>query len=369
MDSHHVLHLSSESTWRGGEQQLAYLIEESQHKGIRVAVACRRGSAFHDWCVEKAVTCFPLGFKNGFDVRTALQIRGLTRRHDISVVHSHSGKSQSLAYLALRLGMKTDVIAHRRVDFPLKDRGPSLAKYNHPKVKAIICVSEVIAEMVREKVVNPDRVTVVYSGVDFSRFSNRSATGFIHRELNWDADSPLVANISALAPHKDYHTFVRTAASVLQQRPDCRFLMVGEGNMRAELEQYAAECLPEGSYAFLGFREDVPAIMRELTLFLITSKTEGLGTTVIDAMHNHLPIVATQGGGIPELISDGKSGYLCPVGDAACLSDRVIEVLEDPEKRKALGDGAFRGSRAFGKEQMARGVFAVYDRVANAQKV
>lgn len=361
----HVLHLSSESTWRGGERQIAYLIEESIQAGIKISVFCRPGSAFFNWCKEREIKTVTAPFKNGLDVKTALAIRAYASRQGVSIVHAHSGKSQSLAYLALKLGMKTYVVAHRRVDFPLKSGGPSLAKYTHPRVKAIICVSEAIAQLVREKIKRTEKVHVVHSGIDFSRFPQTPRTGYLHREFGWDPELRLVANISALAPHKDYHTFIRTAAQVIGEMPECGFLIVGDGELRGELEKLSAKEIEGDKLVFTGFRRDVPQILRELDVFLITSKTEGLGTTVIDALYNSLPVVASRAGGIPELIDDGENGFLCDVADHECLADRVQILLNDDVMRKAMGENAKRKAEEFGKDKMAEKIFGIYAQIFN----
>lgn len=358
----HILHLNAERTWRGGERQLAYLIEKSLENGLEISLMCRDKSAIYRWCVDRGVQVVTAPFRNGLDVDTALRIKSYASRRGVSLVHTHSGRAQSLAYMALRLGMSTPVVAHRRVDFPLKSRGPSLAKYKHEGVKAVICVSKAIGEMVREKI-GDGKVRVVYSGIDFGRFSDDPPTGFLHRELGWDPALPLVANVSALASHKDYPTFVRAAHRVLSAGVKCGFLIVGEGELRYELEKLSRSQPGGDSIAFLGFREDVPAILRELDVFLITSKTEGLGTTVIDAMYNALPVVATAAGGIPEMVSQGENGFLCPVGDDACLAERILELLADDAKRSAMGAAGKRTAGAFGMDQMAEGVFGVYKEI------
>jgi glycosyltransferase involved in cell wall biosynthesis len=353
-----VLHLSSERTWRGGEQQIAYLIEESTKAGLEVAVAVRPGSAFEDWCSKNGIRSFKVGFASGIAVKWALKLKLLAKEFDI--VHVHSGKSHSIAYLAAVFGMKCPVVVHRRVDFPVGRNKFSLRKYNHPSVVGILCVSDVIATMVRATVSRPERVMTIHSGIDFSRFTDGPASGYLHSELGLPEGVKLVANISAVAPHKDYRTFVSTAASVLSTRHDVHFLVVGDGNLLEEIKAYALKSGLQGGITFTGFRSDVARILRELDIFLITSSTEGLGTTIIDAMYNSLPVVATRAGGIPELVEHEQTGLLCEIQDADCLAESINRLLDDKERSEQFGRAGHQRSLKFSKEAMAKKVIEFY---------
>ncbi len=358
-----ILQLSSEQSWRGGEQQIAYLILYLKAQNVDVVVCTRKNSAFSAWCREMEIPFYELGFINGADIKSALKIKKIVKREGIDIVNAHSGKSHSLAYLALRLGMNKPLIVHRRVDFPLKTRGFSLAKYNHKNVKGIVCVSKAIARLVKRAVENPERVKTVYSGIDPARFSDNKPNGYIHKEFNIDKSKRLIANISAIAPHKDYQTFLHTAKRVTESRDDCHFLIVGEGNLRHEIQELAKSLKLTNSVSFTGFRNDIPNLFRELTLFLITSDTEGLGTTVIDSLCNGIPIIATKAGGIPELVRDGEEGYLCAIADSECLAEKVNLLLNMEEERQKMSKKAMERAKLFTNEQMGAGVLEIYRQI------
>lgn len=361
-----ILQLSSEKSWRGGEQQIAYLILYLKTQNIDVVVCSRKNSAFSEWCREKDIPFYELGFKNGADLVTALKIKNIVKKENIDLVNAHSGKSHSLAYLALRLGMTKPLIVHRRVDFPLKTSGFSLAKYNHKNVKKIICVSNAIAGLVKKVVQNPERVITVYSGIDPTRFSDHKATGYIHKEFNIERSKRLIANISAIAPHKDYETFLAAAKRVSESRDDCHFLIVGDGNLRDAIQDLAKKLKLTHAVSFTGFRNDIPTLFRELTLFLITSDTEGLGTTVIDSLCNGVPVIATKAGGIPELVRDGKEGFLCAIADSECLAEKVNLLLDSEGERAKMSKSAVKRATLFTNEQMGAGVLKIYRQIAKS---
>src|SRR5690606_30957928 len=115
---------------------------------------------------------------------------------------------------------------------------------------------------------------------------------------------------------------------------------------------------------FTGFRKDIPDLFRELTLFLITSDTEGLGTTGIDALYNGIAVIATWAGGIPELIINEEQGYLCDIGDHKCLAQKVNRLLDSDKLREKMSESAIQRSKMFTNEQMGAGVLEIYRGVA-----
>src|SRR5205809_850081 len=134
-----VLHLSSEKTWRGGEQQIAYLIEESIKNGLNCHVACRKNTPFEDYCKRKNLPFIPLPFANEFDFYTALQIKKYCRQHKIEIVHAHSAHSHAISVWADLMGNSAKIILSRRVDFPVKNNALSRFKYNYKGITRIIC--------------------------------------------------------------------------------------------------------------------------------------------------------------------------------------------------------------------------------------
>lgn len=358
-----ILQLSSEKSWRGGEQQIAYLILYLKSQNVDVVVCARKDSSFSQWCGENEILCYDLSFRNGVDIKTVLRIKQIAEKEKVDIVNAHSGKSHSLAYLACKFGLDKPLVVHRRVDFPLKTKGFSLAKFNHKNVKAIICVSNAIASLVKRVVQNPERVKTVYSGIDPQRFNHDSPTGYIHDEFDIDRNKMLIANISAIAPHKNYKVFLRTAKEVSATRKDCHFLIVGDGPLKSETQKFAKTLNLNDRVTFTGFRKDIPVLFRELTLFLITSDTEGLGTTVIDALYNGIPVVATRAGGIPELIINEKQGYLCDIDDYNCLAEKINRLLDSEKLRREMAKNAFQRSMRFTNKQMGAGVLEIYQEI------
>lgn len=357
-----VLHLSSEKTWRGGEQQIAYLIEELEKQGVENFVACRKKSSFENYCIKNNINHISLPFANNFDILTAWQIKNFVNYADIEIIHMHSSRSHTLAVIASAFGSKAKMILSRRVDFPSAGNWLSKYKYNHPKIKKVLCVSEKIKEIISPIINNKSKLEVVYSGIDIKRFEGKTKSNILHKEFKLDPDTKIVANISALAPHKDYFTFVDTVKEFIKiSNLKVKFFAIGEGNCRTEIENYIKQKGLENNIFLTGFRNDIPEIFPELDLFLITSEEEGLGTTVLDAIANKVPIVATAGGGIPEMIKHNLTGLLYPIKTPKELAKGLKVVLEKPK------EAALRAKNAYGmllekftKENTAKQTLKVY---------
>lgn len=142
------------------------------------------------------------------------------------------------------------------------------------------------------------------------------------------------------------------------------FFIVGDGPLFSEVENYIKERKLEGKIIMTGFRDDVPKIIKELDVFLITSKTEGLGTTVLDAFANHIPMVATQAGGIPEAVRHNETGLTAPIKDAKQLANHVVHLLENKGLAESLTNNAYQLLvEKFTKDKMAQGNIEVYQAV------
>ncbi|WP_026461750.1 glycosyltransferase [Adhaeribacter aquaticus] len=358
-----ILHLSSERTWRGGEQQIAYLLEESVKQGVNCFVACKSGSAFEKHCQKHNISHIAVPFANEFDILSASKIKKYCSENRIDLIHAHSAHSHALSVWTALLGNKTPIILSRRVDFPVKNNWLSRFKYNYKGIAKIICVSDKIKEVMAPALEKPEKLVTIHSGIDLTRFEESSRIGKLHEELDLPLSTFLIGNVSAIAPHKDYYTFVDTAEILLKNDLEAKFLIIGEGPSRKEIEAYVANKNLQKEILFLGFRKDIPDILPELDAFLITSETEGLGTTILDAFACKVPVIATNGGGIPEIVKYNHTGMLAQVKDSQMLATHLLNVLTIDSLRSRLVANASEFLKEFIKERTAEKTIAVYKEV------
>lgn len=354
-----ILHLSSERGWRGGEQQVAYLIEELNRLGVENIVACRDNSSFANRCKSNGWPYHSLAFRSSLDLSTAWAIKKICRKENVDLIHIHSGKSHGIAVLSATLGNATPLVLSRRVDFSIRRNRMTKWKYNHPQIFRIISISRAIDRMVRTAIRRPEKCTTVYSGIDINRFSH--ATGYLRKTYQIPSSTMLIGNTSALADHKDYSTFIKTAKILNRAGFKGKFFIIGDGPLRASIYRDIVQRQLQNDVIMTGFLENISEVLPELDIFLMTSKTEGLGTSVLDAFACRVPVVATRAGGIPEMVIHEKTGMLADIGDTATLAKYVKFLADQPNIRKQLVEGAYEHLLYhFTREKMARGTLDVY---------
>lgn len=352
----HILHLTTQKGWRGGEQQIAYLTEELAQKRIKQLVACPEGSDMAAHCLRQNLPFVSFPATGSFSFRMPFFLRRLGGQYGITLVHAHDSHALNHALMAYRLGLKRPIVVNRRVDFPVRSR----FKYNHAAVKKIICDSDAIHRVMGECLGHVEKLVTIHSGIDVLRFSGRTRQGRLRQEFGYGPGVFLVGNVAALADHKDYPTFVQTAELLLKHDDRFRFLIIGDGPERSAIDALITRKKLQNRIRITGFRSDVPEILPDLDLFLITSKTEGLGTSIIEAMAAGVPVVATAAGGIPELVVDGVTGMLAPVKDSQSLCDAVLRIQCDAGLKEKILSGATLIPPRFDKHEIADRTWDVY---------
>jgi glycosyltransferase involved in cell wall biosynthesis len=350
-----ILHVSSAKSWRGGEQQVAYLVNALTKAGVEQQLACREdGELFRR--MQGQCELIPYKKVSALNLQFAIRLKRYAKCVDI--VHVHDSHAHTAAYIAALLGSNTPVVVHRRVDFPIGKSRLSLNKYNHDSIARILCVSDLIKHVVQERLREPQKATTVYSGVDVNRFAPSSSA--LHELLNIPTTTKLVGNSSALADHKDYPTFLRTAAKVLESHNNVHFVVFGDGEERNTIEQQAKELGIDDKLHLTGFRNDLQKLLPCLDVFFMPSKTEGLGTSILDAFAAKIPVVATRAGGIPEIVLHNKTGLLGEVGNETTLSQHLLRILNDAALSHTLIAGAQTHLASFSVAAMGNKTLSIY---------
>jgi glycosyltransferase involved in cell wall biosynthesis len=208
-------------------------------------------------------------------------------------------------------------------------------------------------------VVQTAKITVVHNGIDVRRFEELVSSG----------GDLLVGTVGHLAPIKGHDVFLRAAALISARRRDVRFVIIGEEKSpqmehRKSLESLVAELDLNGIVDMPGWRDDIPAALSSLTLFVSAARSEPFGLAIIEAMAAGLPVVATASEGAVEIIEGGVTGKLVPASDAEALAQAIDDLLDNPQERARLGQNARLAVRErFSLQRMARDTERVYREV------
>lgn len=355
-----ILHISTPKSWRGGEQQIAYLYEELNSKGVTQHILCQKNSEMAKkgkslgWNI---IECLKI---TAIDPFFAKKVNQVCKQKKIDIIHAHDSHAHSFAVISASIfGNTTPIIVSRRVDFPISRS--SIKKYNHKNIRRIICVSDAIKKIIEPDIKDKSTLRTIHSGIDLNKFSkNSSEVKKLHNEFNIPYEIPLIGNISAIAPHKDYFTFINTAEELLNRNNKLKFIIIGTGPMEKEIKNYCTKKKLDKHIIFTGFRTDIQEILHELDIFLITSETEGLGTSIIDAFACRVPVVATRAGGIPEIVKHEKSGLLADVKDAKELANQVERILTGRLDRSKIISGQQQILKKFTKSITAEKTYLEY---------
>jgi glycosyltransferase involved in cell wall biosynthesis len=358
-----ILHVSTPATWRGGEQQVAYLATAFQQLNMDQVILCPEGAVLGARMMELNIPVASFKTRGSFDLMLARKISDLCKGKHFDIIHCHDSHAHSAAVVSAALFKNnTPIIVSRRVDFPVSSNPFSRWKYNHPSVKYIICVSDTIRTITAPAIKDLAKLSVVHSGIDLSKYSHASEERILISELGLHSNTKMVGNLSALADHKDYPTYLRTAAAVIKADPTIHFIIAGQGPEENRIKKMIRSLRLEANVHMLGFRSDIVEVMKSLDLFLITSRTEGLGTIVLEAFAAGVPVVATRAGGIPEMVEDTVTGLLAEPGDIESLKNATLRILQDPVLKNTFVQNALMRVQDFSYQATAEKTLAIYEK-------
>ncbi len=286
------------------------------------------------------------------------EIASLVRRMRPHVVHSHLYPAHLHASLVAELHRVPAVLttAHTLV---VRPGDSSLAKLTRSRT---IAVSQAAKDLLVRGGVPRSRIRVVRNGIEPRYFRDESAAGReIRRQLGIRDGAPVIGTIARLSPEKGHRQLLHIARDVLDQRPEARFLIVGDGPLKDELHATAAGLGLTESVTFTGPRQDIPAVNYALDVFLLTSREEALPLAIVEAMAAGRPVVASVVGGVPEVVLDGSTGFLYPPADHAGFVRAILNLIDRPDLRLQLGSqGRERAQRRFGLDRMVQETVRYY---------
>ncbi len=361
-----VLMIDSETTWRGGENQL-YLLMRGLRETTRteVVLASPPGAAIAQRAAELGVDCVPLPMRSGMDLVAANTLRRYLRRGQFDIVHCHASHAHGIASLAtwpFRFAASRHrpfVVVSRRVDFAFAKHGPSALKYRLG-ADLYLAISNGVRDVLLQGGIDPARIVLVRSGIDLDRHQRLRDSRSLRTELGLSEGTIAVGNVAALAPHKSQTDFIRAARLVADEMPSVRFFIVGEGRERPRLEALVRELGLTERFVLTGFRDDALEILSLFDCFVLSSSLEGLCTSIMDAQVLGVPVVATRTGGVPDLVQDGETGLLVPPRQPHELAAAILRLLRDRVLREGVARQAQERSSLYGYQTMVSGTHGAY---------
>lgn len=271
------------------------------------------------------------------DFRALIALIRLMRREGPHVVHTHTAKAGFIGRLAAFLS-GVPVIVHTFHGHvfhgyfgSLKTRVFLLLERWAARLSSMVLTISpgLREELIDYRIAPPERIGVIPLGLDLSGLANlENLRGRFRREIGFSTDEVLIGIIGRLVSVKNHELFFEAARNVLAAVPGARFIVVGDGERRAELEDQAGRVGLSDRVVFTGWRRDLPAVYADLDVLVISSHNEGTPVSIIEALAAGVPVASTAVGGVPDLLKNGELGSLAPPGDAQALADAILTALE-----------------------------------------
>ena len=350
MELPRILHVDAGRSWRGGQRQVFLLATGLRDLGYRTLIVAPTGSPLIRRAERAGLPTYRLTLRGEWDIGSARELRAVAGEWRADIVHAHDARAHSIARLALLGKRKTRLIVTRRVAFTPKQ---VRLKYRHG-IDAFIAISNAVKVVMVKAGVPPDRIDVVYSGLP-APVVKRPRNW--RRERGWPSTTIVCGIVGAMTQEKG----LDLVGGIARRLPGEVFrrtrlvLLGGKGKGGTSVSGV------EGFDA--GFVEEIHDAMAGLDVLWHPAKSEGLGTSVIDAMALGVPPIAFSVGGLPEVIEDGKSGLLIPAGDVQAFMRGAAELITNEALRARLGEGAKVRAREFSVKRMIERTAEVYHRV------
>lgn len=355
-----VLHIDAAKEWRGGQQQVVYLCEKMIDMGFKSEIVCQPDSELKAFCLTNKLPFYALPMRNELDIIAAFRISRYAKQNQYKILHLHSAHALSIGLLARLFCFRLKLIAARRVDFSVRKPLFGAIKYNNFFIDKIICISDQIRKVLVNDGVTENKMITIHSGVDLHKFNSISVSKTLRQELNIPENHLIVGTVAALAGHKDYPNLLYAAKKTIEKFDNVTFCAVGDGPDKDKIFNLAENLQLGSRFIFCGFRKDVGKFLKMFDIFVLASRKEGLGTSLLDAQSVGLPIVATKAGGIPEAVYNNGNGLLVPPSNPDALAQAIIDLINSKDKRIKFGQRAKNNVQKFDINQTVNKTIKLY---------
>lgn len=349
-----TIHIDSNRTWGGGQEQSLGLALALAERGERVHFIAQSGSELAARLKRTGLSFDSMPLRGIVGAAHSVSLHRLFRRMRPEVLHVHDSAAQTPAILAAaRMGdARPRIVVTRRTDLPI--RRPARAVWDARFCDRVICISEAVRRRLLDVGIPAERTVVIPDFVDCQRFD----PALLPSEAR---ARPTVVTVGRLSPEKGHAALLRAMTIIVRSCPEARLVIAGQGGQRSALERQVEAMGISRAVEFLGFMPDVRDVLAAADVFVMPSISEGLGVAALEAMAMGRPVVASNVGGLPESVADGETGLIVPAGDAGALAEAVVGLFGDLERARAMGRaGRERALAYFDRGPVVNRILALY---------
>lgn len=373
-----VLHLTSDSKIAGVENLLLSIAEKFNRQEFEMLFCTlSKAGRLHEEIRKYSCSAFSLSNRNIYKTKDIYcsspmilyKLVRLLRKEKIDILHTHLVWASMLGQIAAKIARVPISVMTRHYSNYTHLYGNRFAKLTDRLsallADSIVAVSAAVAKvLVNLDNINPDKIEVIHNGLDLSKFLIGKTVSNIRKEFSIEEGAKIIAAISNLHFYKGHKYLLESVKIVIRTHPEAKFLIVGDGILEEELRRLAYNLGVENNVIFAGYRMDVPSILSQIDIFVHPTLIEGFGISIIEAMAMQRPVVATNVGGIPEIVRDRVNGVLVPSKNPQFLAKAIIELLERPGYAEELGQVARRMvEERFAVDTMVKGYEQLYQKL------
>lgn len=359
-----ILHVDTAETWRGGQAQVYHLIDHLQSSPVENHLITPEDSELARRLSTDGVPVLlhhhPL--RGEWDVSAAWALHSTVRDAEVDLLHAHDSTGHGICWMSTMFtSSPPPLVVTRRLELDVGENWFSQKKYE--AVDRFIAISPTVKQALIDCEIDAERISVIPSGMDLEDINNTDPAPEILRELDLDPDRPVIGNVGALTEQKDQATFIRAADRVLENHPEAQFVIAGKGALQEDLQQLIRELDRDGEIVLAGFRERIIGLIKTFDLFVLTSIFEGLCSTLTQVMACRVPVVATEVGGVPDLIEHDTTGRLTAPESPAETAEEIRAFLRDEYPCSRYVNNAYERCRSYDYPQLARRTVELYRKV------
>ncbi len=335
-----ILYVVLELFAGGLENGLVNLINNSSGK-LNHVICCLRQKGVFEKRLKKHVKVYELDMKYGNDYTLPYKIYKIVKQEKIHILRAFNEEPFFYSFFPAKFTRVPIIYYNGGRTFPEKVRRVFIEKILGTFANSIVVPSKGLKEYMSNNVRIPKKkIRIIHNGVDIDRFNISLNVKKKKRSLQIPENDLIVGTIGRLTAQKDIPTFLKISKKLLSIRSDITFLIVGDGELKADLIKRAQPYSISGKVHFLGIRHDIDEIHNLIDIFLLTSRWEGMSNVILESMASSKTVIATNVEGVKQVINDGEHGFILEPGDVDGFVNRILTLHE--KKRKKLGENAFK---------------------------
>ena len=301
-----------------------------------------------------------------FDLKTVSMISSYVKENSVDVIHSHGYKSNIYAVLSNIKNKKPLVsTCHNWINSNARMGFYTfLDKLFLKRFDAVISVSTPVKELLLKSGISPKKISLIENGVNLDRFQVNGNGKNLKKDLRLPDNRKIIGTVGRLTKEKGHTYFLKAAKKILDLNENCIFLVVGDGELREDLNEEAKSLGISRNILFTGKRDDIPDLLSLMDIFVLPSLLEGQPMALLEAMAAKRPVIATTVGDIPKILKNGELGILVPLFNPEAVADGILSCLNNLEKANQIASMAYSEvAKNYSSARMAKEYLTIYNAV------